>query len=90
MHTHLNLSKSKMLELMCRGDHVISPGTSQARGCLILFKPEQFDEILTKEGDDNCRMAWLVAKKDNETYLFATLYGTNTKQEEFFTENLKH
>lgn len=63
-----------------------SPGTNQARGCAILYDKNQVGEILEEFSDEEGRLTWLVTLKDKERYLFANIYGPNTKQD-MFDEN---
>jgi hypothetical protein len=81
-----HLTKGNLLDVMWRGDYVISPGSSQARGCILLFLSHQFDTVVSKFGHDNGRLSWVVAKKENEMYMFVNLYGPNTKQDSFYQE----
>jgi len=83
--THLGLKDDWRLNTMWRGSQVCSPaGDNSARGCMILYAPWQFDQVVVEKGDEDGRTAWLVARKGTEVQLFIGIYGPNRRQDLYF------
>jgi len=60
-----------------RKGHVLSKGSTNARGVAILYNKAYFDEVIETFGDNEGRMCSVVTAKDNEIYCFVNLYAPN-------------
>ena len=82
--THLTLDDKATLENMWRGGIVLSPSSGQARGTLILYTNQTFDTVIESFGDPDGRMAWILGNKCDETHLYVSIYGPNSRHGTFY------
>jgi hypothetical protein len=82
--THLDLNDASKLDLMWRGQKVISLGTSNSRGTIILYNENQFYEVIHSYGDPDGRTTWLITRKKVTISLFSGIYGPNRDQHEYY------
>lgn len=79
--TYLNLQDTSKLDIMWRGQYVISPGTANSCGVLILYSNKSFDNVIYQKGYDNGRCSILIAESNGVRQLFAAIYGPTLSSE---------
>ena len=83
--THISENRRYEIEYGWRGEFILSPGNTNARGVLTLFNSTFFEKILFKFGDPNGRLTWIVGTSNGATELYASLYAPNNgKNKEFY------
>jgi len=85
LESHVDHNKDKLISMLWRGGHIISPGMGNARGVLTLFSSNLFDNTILSSSTDDGRSTWLVGNYNNTIELFVTLYAPNSgKNLEFY------
>ncbi len=84
--THLDDNDKEKLELMWRGEWLVSPGSQKSRGCLTLLDPSW--EVLDKWADPRGRFCIITIKKAFGTFTITNLYAPNVHSVSFFEDIL--
>jgi len=84
--THLEDNDRNKIEIMWRGNWIISPGSQKSRGCLTLF--DHSWELLDKWADPGGRSCIITIKKAIGIFCITNLYAPNVHSITFFEEIL--
>ena len=72
-----HFTENKTLQYHWKWGSTQSYGSSSSAGVAILYDKSYFDEILNTNRDNEGRFCSLVARKEDELYLFANIYAPN-------------
>jgi len=86
--THLENEDKGKLNLMWRGNYILSPGGNKSRGCLTLFDPSW--EIVEEKCDPGGRFVILTIRKHFGIFTFINLYAPNEQSIDFFESVFIH
>jgi len=86
--THINDTRKNEIEYAWRGEFILSPGQTNARGVLTIFNSSFFDRILYKHADRDGRTTWLAGDIDGVSELFVSVYAPNSGKNKLFYTSL--
>ncbi len=84
--THINCDEARKLDFMWRGKYVVAPGSNSARGTIMLYAPNQFDNVIHQEADPEGRCTWMIATRKDSILLYSGIYGPNKNNHTFYTQ----
>jgi len=86
--SHITDKRRTEIEFGWRVGFVLSPGQTNARDVLTLYKDSLFDSILYKFADPKGRSTWLAGTYDNKNNLFVSIYAPNNGLNKEFYQSL--